>query len=854
MASGLTADWALWGKVPHTARGYEVVAAHPPGRSGEFNAAIQHWYPGTPSAGDRLPWITIGCDAGGAGGGTVGVFLLDRARITHFAVPYQQVREAGIGWYGMARAAGTAAEHLDETRTGPAELTFGEDDLLVDDVAGHITTGVSETTRWLAAAAAYLLDGPVAVTGADGYQPFGVLRMLDSVAALLPFGVRSTLSAATSTSPGAKVPMRLFWGDPRGAPGVTSLPLSGELPDLGGLSPQARTYHDLLLQNWTQDGGEAVVHHLAEAREPLDIIDLRTPGYVLGVLESRNRELAVRQAHTDLNHVLSTTPRADAEKVSAVLVTRVLPYPDTDLEAVAPHLSEDVVSQVYKSRLVNGLLDGQVEAASASFERMRAARAAAGLDLGPLDQILTGVMDEVLAVGGSGESDPVSEGLLPGIAPFAEGTMALTQSLLRQRPGLASRLIRALYDRPEPAPLVRAWLLWLCGGPNPRRRADFADSAELPVLHAILNTGTGLAEAGRKWAAGQPDAPTLLLEGAAVCGHGDEVLQHPGFFEALAHSVRGSSSAHGTEPGELLVRALRRRPAGLRPESSARWDVLCALKGLPPSGFTAMAAAPPGRSGPESRVAAYAAAFDAELRTKLLRRQATAIVRDLLEAVLAVDSDTGVGPGPAARALTLHILDWSDAYTQPVLHAVHRLATSEPHWDETDQDREWLGRICDRLPALRSTLALRELTLFAAQATDTPEICDALAALARAAGRAGAAKDDLCAALMSWAVRDRDRIGERILAVFNAYQAEWARDVGTDRAAEERAALETTLALTESDHPVLQYYCDHTIRRLTQQGSDMADEIRHLQARKSLLDEEINRMHQLRASAARTRT
>ncbi|MFJ9542509.1 hypothetical protein ACIRPX_35370 [Streptomyces sp. NPDC101225] len=873
MASGLIADWALWGKVPRTTRGYEVLAAHPPDRSGEFNAAIQHWTPGTPSPGDRLPWITIGCAPDSEGTGTVGVFLLDGSedfdisnrlihRISHFAVPYPHVRDTGIGWCALARAAVTTAESLSETRTGPAELIFDDEDLLVNDIAGHITPSVSATTRWLAAAAAYLLDGPVALTGNSGYEPFGVLRTLDSVAALLPFGVRGTLSAATSISPGAQVPMRLFWGDPLGAPGVTGLPLSGELPDLGGLSSQARTYHDLLLKNWTKQGGTAVVRHLADAREPLDIADPGTPGYALDVLARLDRALAAVQdidegrtlGHEQIALAVRTPQIGSAEL--AVLAPLALQGPEESLAAVAPHLSEDGTSQAFREQLRGDLLDGRTEAALSSFENMRAARVRAGLDLDPLDQILAGVMDEALATCAPHEPEPVTQSLLPGVVPFAAGSMDLTQSMLRQRAGLASRLVRALYDMSEPAARVHAWLRWLCGEPDPRRPVEIAGSAELPVLYSMLSTGTGLAGAARKWTAGQPGAPALLLEGAVACGHGNEVLQHPGFLDTLIGSLFTAAVApDDADPGALLQEALARRPDGLRPETAALWDVLCALTGLPPSGFTTVVATPPlpGTSGSEHRVTTYATALRAALEGKLLRRHAGGIVRDLLAGVLAVDPATGQGPGPAGRNLTLYVLDWSDPYPQSVLAAVHRLAAETPHWDETDRDTEWLTRLTGRLPALRSALALREVLRFAKQSSGTPEDCGTLAAHACAARRAEADKDQLCAALMAWAVRGQRQIGERILAVFNAYQTEWALYAGAERAVEERADLENAIARVDTDRPLLTYYCDHATRLLARQDTEAADEIRQLQDRRSLWKVEMDRLRKLKASG-HTRT
>ncbi|MFH9979146.1 hypothetical protein ACH4ND_07795 [Streptomyces sp. NPDC017179] len=859
MAPGLIADWAVWGKEPHTSSGYGVLVAHPPGRSAEFNAAVHHWSPGTPEPGDPLPWITMGCARGVDGARAVGVFLLDRTddvdgsnraiyRITHFAVPYAEVGAAGVGWCALARAAHAAAACL--PGTGPAELAFREEDQLVTDVS-WITPSVSERTRWLAAAAAHLLDGPVAVTGDRHHEPFQLLRVLDSVAALLPFGMRSTLSAASSTSSGSEVPMRLYWGDAEGSPGVTGLPVSASLPDLGELSPQARGYHDLLIDIWATHGGEAVVRHLADAREPLDIAGPDAHERALEVLAALDPSLAVAQA-------VSAGQDVDADRINqalrmpgissralAVLAGKALTHPHTGMEALAPLMSSPEVSQAYRDQLFADLLHGRTDVARRDFESMRAALTSTGQSLAPLDEVLAGALDELRVRCPQGVPDPVTEGLLPSVAPFSQGTMRFTHSMLCQVPGLAGGLVRALYAKAEPGVLVRAWLRWLCGKAGPEQRTEIAGGPELPLLNILLS-GTGPAEADRKWAAGHPEAAARLLEGAVVCGAVDQVLL-PGFFQGLLDRVLRSPAAADGASLSPLLRTLGRPPAPMRPETAAHWDVLCLLAGLPPSGFLSLAAtAPqPGTAGVTGRVDTYVSTLRAALQTRPAHQHAPAVVDLLLDQALSVDRATGAGPGQAGRDLAWHLSHWPGPFQQIVLDAVYRLATEEPHWRETSEDRRWLMRVADRLPSLRPLIGLRQVQGLASRCSGTPEDCEKLAVQVCGARRAGAANNQLAAALQHWAAHGR--VGERVLTLLEAYEQVWTSYDATGRATEEREDLELALIRCATGHRIWTQYRDHAIGRQAQRKDDLDRQRRQC-------EREISRLRKLDAVAARART
>ncbi|MFF7903112.1 hypothetical protein ACFZCV_30750 [Streptomyces sp. NPDC007920] len=864
MAPGLIADWAVWGKEPHTSSGYGVLVAHPPGRSAEFNAAVHQWSPGTPEPGDPLPWITMGCARGPDGARAVGVFLLDltddvdasnRAiyRITHFAVPYAEVGAAGVGWCALARAAHATAAGLPGSGAGPAHLVFHEEDLLVSDVGHNITPSVSERTRWLAAAAAHLLDGPVAVTGDRHHEPFQLLGVLDSVAALLPFGMRSTLSAASSTSSGSEVPMRLYWGDAEGSPGVTALPVSASLPDLGELSPQARGYHDLLLDNWATHGGEAVVRHLANAREPLDIEGPDAHERALEVLAALDPSLAVAQAVTagqevDADRINQALRTPDiSSRALAVLAERALTHPHTGMEALAPLMSSPEVSQAYRDQLFADLLHGRTDVARRDFENMRAALTSTGQSLDPLDEVLAGALAELRARSPKGVPDPVTEGLLPAVAPFGEGTMRFTHSMLCQVPGLAGGLVRALYAEADPGALVRAWLRWLCGEAGPEQRTEIAGGRELPLLYTLLSTGAGPVEADRKWAAGHPEEAATLLEGAVVCGAVDQVLL-PGFFQGLLdHVLRSPAAADGAPLRSPLQRTLSRPPARMRPETAAHWDVLCLLAGLPPSGFLALAAtAPqPGTAGVTGRVDTYVSTLRAALQTRPAQQHATAVVDLLLDRALTVNKATGAGPGQAGRDLAWHLSHWPGAFQQIVLDAVYRLAADEPNWRETSEDRRWLLRVADRLPSLRPLIGLRRVHGLASRCSGTPEDCEKLAVQVCGARRAGAANNQLAAALQAWATHGR--VGERVLTLLEAYEQVWTSYDATGRAAEEREDLELALIRCSTGHRIWTQYRDHAISRQARLKDDLDRQSRQC-------EREITRLRKLDAVAARART
>ncbi|MFH9011573.1 hypothetical protein ACH4C6_09375 [Streptomyces sp. NPDC017943] len=281
--------------------------------------------------------------------------------------------------------------------------------------------------------------------------------------------------------------------------------------------------------------------------------------------------------------------------------------------------------------------------------------------------------------------------------------------------------------------------------------------------------------------------------------------------------------------------------------------MLCGLIGLPPAGFTGAVApaSAPGSHDPVGRVDTYLSAFQAELDPRSVRPYAAMVVQHLLTGVFAVDPDTGRGPGPAARHLSMRVLDGPGSYADLVADTVERLATEVPYWKETEADRAWLERIAERLPRLRSALALREVHRVALHLSGTPQDCETFAAHACSARRTGAANEGIRAALEAWALRGRP--GERVRSFLEAYRRQWARYAGDGRALEECEDLERALALNGRNSPVLRHYCDHAIRELTTSKAEALREIQRLQEEQRRYDEEIGRLHALDRSAGRIR-
>ncbi|GAA5032707.1 hypothetical protein GCM10023335_75490 [Streptomyces siamensis] len=290
-----TAGWVLWSKPPDGADGYRILKCWPPEHEDIYQGQMHHWLPGWPSPHDKLPWFQVAPAMAATGGRlALGVSVLDTAGWidaynrpvyagVHVRVPWSVVAGRSIGWTALCRAALTARRGLvlpdgrpdPATIQGPAaplHLRISPNENLASNFHEELPRRITNGTLWIAAAAAHLLDGPLVVTSAQTYETLELMRVMDLVAAMLPYGARSSLGAGTASTPVHGHRLRITWGHHDST--RTNIEW-GRLPtDLSTMSSVARAYHDQLINAWDAHGGEYVVRRLAEAdiaREPWDI-------------------------------------------------------------------------------------------------------------------------------------------------------------------------------------------------------------------------------------------------------------------------------------------------------------------------------------------------------------------------------------------------------------------------------------------------------------------------------------------------------------------------------------------------------------------------------------------------------
>jgi hypothetical protein len=204
----VAAEWALWGKTASD-RGYHLLNCSE-GSLGpdDFTEVLTRYSPGTL---DRLPQVTISWSPRDDRS-LLGIAIHDQAEqglcdaegreivfTRYFCVPYQDLAAGAIPYLAMYE------EFSKFTLTGQErELIKAELD----------TTPPTAPRDGLALrVAALLLTGkPVCIVGADGVEFRERLRFLDCVASMLPYGMRSFLSASTwASSTSQKHKFRLFF-------------------------------------------------------------------------------------------------------------------------------------------------------------------------------------------------------------------------------------------------------------------------------------------------------------------------------------------------------------------------------------------------------------------------------------------------------------------------------------------------------------------------------------------------------------------------------------------------------------------------------------------------------------------
>ncbi|WP_147340971.1 hypothetical protein [Actinomadura logoneensis] len=201
---GLTAGWAVRGKTPGSYDDYAILGSGGGTfRPQDFTAILDRYTLGNPpperTGPEALPWISL-TEVLDDHGSNLGVAIHDwtdgtdaagrpivRTRYGYF--PYEQFVRAPVSYASLVHAVsglgvdGFAPNALDVPPYAPEDIAR--------DIEDHNWLGRAAT------AAALLLEGPVTITGADDLDHSLRLRFLDAVAALLPYGWRPGLTAAT---------------------------------------------------------------------------------------------------------------------------------------------------------------------------------------------------------------------------------------------------------------------------------------------------------------------------------------------------------------------------------------------------------------------------------------------------------------------------------------------------------------------------------------------------------------------------------------------------------------------------------------------------------------------------------
>jgi hypothetical protein len=217
MNSGLipvTAQWALWGKEAHDA-GYRLLECSDGAVRGEaFVEVLTRYSPGTL---DRLPQVTVSWLPDPAQRNYVAIAVHDTENgrydaggrpivfTRYFCVPHEEVAAGAVSYYAMYQEFGRYRLGVNGPAVIRAELPASP--AMAGPAAGAPPGGLA-----IRIAALLLTGQPVCVLGADRAGLDTRLRFLDEVMSLLPYGMRSRMSASTwASSTFQEHKLRLFF-------------------------------------------------------------------------------------------------------------------------------------------------------------------------------------------------------------------------------------------------------------------------------------------------------------------------------------------------------------------------------------------------------------------------------------------------------------------------------------------------------------------------------------------------------------------------------------------------------------------------------------------------------------------
>jgi len=250
----VTAQWALWGKEEPDV-GFHLLGWSEGTISPEnFSQLLTRYSPGTL---ESLPQVTISWLRGDQGrDGCVGIAIHEAGRphaalTRYFCLPFGQLAAGGVSYQAMFAALRQIRLPGGPGQPVPADL----------DTEARPPHPGGPAMR----AATLLLTGrPVCVLGADEAGLTERLGFLDSVASLLPYGLRAELSASTWTSSTfQRHRLRLFFARAprRGEDYTVRWDETGREPTG---DPQADAY-----LRWLGEDPPRRVRQLAQERRPL---------------------------------------------------------------------------------------------------------------------------------------------------------------------------------------------------------------------------------------------------------------------------------------------------------------------------------------------------------------------------------------------------------------------------------------------------------------------------------------------------------------------------------------------------------------------------------------------------------
>jgi hypothetical protein len=349
----VVADWAWISKDPSAGIGYSVLQVSTD--AVDFGAISSDFEPGAPSSTiapespDAPPWVTYG-PGGGRDGVLISVSVRDPwTERDHtgrpvrpqrlFVMRYPELADADASFQTIWEAVRDARVPAPDGAPLPLTVAGQSPDDLIPVVEANFES--------LAAIAAALLDGPVAIGDASHLPRERRLALLDAVAALLPYGFRADLSASSSVNNTVKHQIRLVLADfanPDQQLLSLATPQYSSGGDFGG------RYLAALQEKRKKNGTAELVRHLWSIRQESGqrLCSFRRPGFALAALH-------------ELDFLGSVRDELAAGPVSPELIRKFFAHPDG--RQVWEHLDVPMRDNAVRS------LAGSSEAAAAILVR-----------------------------------------------------------------------------------------------------------------------------------------------------------------------------------------------------------------------------------------------------------------------------------------------------------------------------------------------------------------------------------------------------------------------------------------------------------------------------------------------------